>query len=128
MRAEAFQPLRLTERNALRLRSSGLRVFMTGGSGWLGRATLEMLESAFPGPEFSQRVVAFGSRARPLTLRSGRQVLLLAQAEEEPRHRREQPQARRRAAERPEVLPQEGSDTHEHDRPAREHLDACVPG
>ena len=73
-----FRPLMLTERNALRLRESGLRVAVTGASGWLGQATLEMLESVFLGCEFEEQVVAFGSWARSLVLRSGREVTLTA--------------------------------------------------
>jgi len=47
-------------------------IVMTGGGGWLGQATLHMLE-AFLGPGM-YRVRVFGARARPLLLRSGRVV------------------------------------------------------
>ena len=57
------------------LRLSAMRVVITGAGGWLGRASLEMLESAF-GDEFSRRVAAFGSTRRSLILRSGREVSL----------------------------------------------------
>lgn len=69
-------PVTLSPAIARRLRGSGLRVLVTGASGWMGQATLEALEQAL-GPEFDSRVLAFGSRARPLALRSGRRVGLL---------------------------------------------------
>jgi nucleoside-diphosphate-sugar epimerase len=54
-----------------RLRASGLRVAVTGASGWLGQAALEMLEQALD-DEFPARVVAYGSYARSLAMRCGR--------------------------------------------------------
>ena len=56
-----------------RLIESGLDVVVTGGGGWLGQATLEMLESAF-GPQVASRVHVFGASRRALTLRSGTQL------------------------------------------------------
>jgi nucleoside-diphosphate-sugar epimerase len=53
-----------------RLTESGLDVVVTGGGGWLGRATLEMLESSL-GPLIASRVHVFGSRRRSIRLRSG---------------------------------------------------------
>ena len=46
---------------------------VTGGGGWIGQATLEMLDSAL-GDELTQRVSVFGSSNRDLTLRSGRTI------------------------------------------------------
>ena len=62
---------------ATRLEESGLEVVVTGGSGWMGRATLEMLESSL-GSGFSERVHVFGSTTRPMTLRSGTRVPVVA--------------------------------------------------
>ncbi|MGE5548094.1 MAG: NAD-dependent epimerase/dehydratase family protein [Solirubrobacterales bacterium] len=55
------------------LAASGLSVAVTGGGGWIGQGALEMLEGAL-GDDFAARVRVFGSRARSLELRSGRQV------------------------------------------------------
>jgi UDP-glucuronate decarboxylase len=49
---------------------SDYRVLVTGASGWLGRASLEMLSGAF-GDRFDERVACFGSSARTLHLRGG---------------------------------------------------------
>ncbi len=53
-----------------RLVDSGLDVVVTGGGGWLGQATLEMLES-WLGPEMASRTHVFASNRRSMTLRSG---------------------------------------------------------
>jgi UDP-glucuronate decarboxylase len=56
-----------------KLLASGADVVVTGAGGWIGRATLEMLESSL-GPAFTERTHAFGSTRRSLTLRSGTDV------------------------------------------------------
>jgi UDP-glucuronate decarboxylase len=56
-----------------RLAQSDLRVVVTGGTGWLGLATLEMLESTL-GSELASRVHVFASSRRSMTLRSGTRV------------------------------------------------------
>jgi nucleoside-diphosphate-sugar epimerase len=58
---------------APRLADSGARVVVTGGGGWLGLATLEMLHGLL-GDAFHDRVACFGSRARRLRLRGGLEV------------------------------------------------------
>jgi len=52
-----------------RLVDSGLDVVVTGGGGWLGQATLEMLESSL-GSDMASRTYVFASRRRSLRLRS----------------------------------------------------------
>jgi nucleoside-diphosphate-sugar epimerase len=52
-------------------------VVVTGAGGWLGRATLEMLESSL-GPRFSSRVHAFASYRRLMKLRSGTELEVLS--------------------------------------------------
>jgi nucleoside-diphosphate-sugar epimerase len=54
---------------------SGGRVIVTGAGGWLGQATLEMLSELF-GNTMSDRVVAFGTSSRSVTLRTGARVQL----------------------------------------------------
>jgi nucleoside-diphosphate-sugar epimerase len=44
-----------------------------GATGWLGQATLDMLDTAL-GPQMMGRVIAFGSRSREIKLRGGRSV------------------------------------------------------
>jgi UDP-glucuronate decarboxylase len=46
---------------------------VVGATGWLGQATLDILCSAL-GPEFAERVIAFGSRSREIRLRAGHNV------------------------------------------------------
>ncbi len=53
-----------------RLFDSELGVVLTGGGGWLGQATLEMLDSSF-GSQMTSRTHVFASRRRSITLRSG---------------------------------------------------------
>lgn len=48
-------------------------VAITGASGWIGLATLDLLEQAL-GDDVARRVSCYGSAARTLTLRSGRQL------------------------------------------------------
>jgi len=55
------------------LRKSGRRIVITGASGWLGRATLELLCSCL-GDEFGRRVRCFGSQARTLDLGDGHSI------------------------------------------------------
>jgi UDP-glucuronate decarboxylase len=52
-----------------KLIESGLDVVVTGGGGWLGQATLEMLETSL-GRETSARVHVFASSRRSMRLRS----------------------------------------------------------
>jgi nucleoside-diphosphate-sugar epimerase len=58
---------------AERLLAGGERVVVTGASGWLGMATLEMLAQLLGG-DFADRVVCFGGRPRRLALRGGVEV------------------------------------------------------
>lgn len=58
---------------AERLRETDRQVVVTGAGGWLGKATLEMLDTAL-GDEFDRRVGALASYARPMQLRSGRTI------------------------------------------------------
>lgn len=48
-------------------------IAIAGAGGWIGLATLDLLEQAL-GDDLTQRVSCYGSAARTLTLRSGRQV------------------------------------------------------
>lgn len=59
---------------ATRLRESDWRFVVTGASGWVGMATLELLHAALD-EQASSRVLAFGSTTRELLLRNGRRVL-----------------------------------------------------
>jgi nucleoside-diphosphate-sugar epimerase len=63
----------LSGAGARRLAESDARVIVTGASGWLGLATLEMLH-ALMGEAFSRRVVCLGGRARRLSVRGGVEV------------------------------------------------------
>jgi UDP-glucuronate decarboxylase len=55
------------------LLDSGATVVITGARGWLGRATVEMLESVFDG-DTESRLRLFGSTKGQLDLRSGRRL------------------------------------------------------
>jgi len=50
------------------LRSSDYRIVVTGAGGWIGKATLELLQNALGPLPFSERVVAFGSAARTIRI------------------------------------------------------------
>jgi UDP-glucuronate decarboxylase len=69
----AFGSLEFAPRIKAALREGGLRVAITGATGWLGRASLEMLEDVF-GASVNARVCAFGSREQTLELRSGARI------------------------------------------------------
>lgn len=73
-------PVSLPPALARQLRDSRWRVLVTGASGWLGQAALEMLAHSF-GQGWHGRVEAFGSNARRLTLRDGTAVQLQALSE-----------------------------------------------
>lgn len=53
--------------------TAGQRIVITGASGWLGLATLDSLHAAL-GDAFDERVAAFGSSARVLSLRDGKLI------------------------------------------------------
>ena len=50
---------------------------VVGATGWLGQATLNILDSAL-GPQMANRVIAFGSHDREIKLRAGRRVRIHA--------------------------------------------------
>ncbi|MCQ8118175.1 NAD-dependent epimerase/dehydratase family protein [Methylomonas rosea] len=60
-------------------------IAVTGASGWLGRATLELF-SALYGDEFNERVSAYGSREQQITLADGRTVFVRPLVEVTHRH------------------------------------------
>jgi UDP-glucuronate decarboxylase len=63
-------PGRLPAGIARALVASDRRIVIAGAGGWLGLATLELLENAL-GADFAGRVRCYGSSARTLTLRNG---------------------------------------------------------
>lgn len=73
-------PLCLPEALATRLREGGAQVFVTGGSGWLGLALLEMLHQSF-GAAWAGRVRVFGRRAGELVLHGGARIAVAPLAE-----------------------------------------------
>jgi nucleoside-diphosphate-sugar epimerase len=60
----------LSSAAAARLAAGDERIVITGASGWLGLATIDLLRDAL-GSRFDNRVALFGSSARPLILRDG---------------------------------------------------------
>jgi nucleoside-diphosphate-sugar epimerase len=56
---------------AQKLRANPFTIIVTGGSGWIGQAALEMLDDAL-GDELPKRVHVYGSHDSTLHLRSGR--------------------------------------------------------
>jgi nucleoside-diphosphate-sugar epimerase len=63
----------LTGLGARRLQDTPWRIVVAGAGGWMGLAALEELHGLL-GKAFHQRVLAFGSNARRLTLRGGLDV------------------------------------------------------
>jgi nucleoside-diphosphate-sugar epimerase len=61
---------RLTSKVAGVLAASDRRLVLTGAGGWLGLATLELLQAAL-GDSFAERVFCYGSSQRSLLLRDG---------------------------------------------------------
>lgn len=53
------------------LKKSTARIVITGASGWIGRATLELLYNALGPQAFADRVVAFGSARRTIDFGAG---------------------------------------------------------
>lgn len=68
-----MKPLLLPGTVAGRLRASHWRIIVTGASGWLGQAALELLVGTL-GEGWQERVVAFGSGPREWLLRDGTRV------------------------------------------------------
>ena len=58
---------------AAELAKSDLEIVVTGAGGWLGQATLEMLDQAF-GEKLQSRVHIFAAKERQILLRSGRML------------------------------------------------------
>lgn len=56
--------------------SGDYQIIVTGAGGWLGQATIEMIEGVF-GENLSSRVVAIASTPRELTLRTGRKLQIV---------------------------------------------------
>jgi UDP-glucuronate decarboxylase len=68
--------LQFTPATRDRILNSGLDVVLTGAGGWLGQATLEMLEASL-GTAINARVHVFASSHRSMELRSGAQLEVL---------------------------------------------------
>jgi nucleoside-diphosphate-sugar epimerase len=68
--------LRFPAALATKLRDGGYRFIVTGARGWLGRASLDLLESAL-GAKVEERVVAFGSSPGVVKTRGGASVPVL---------------------------------------------------
>jgi nucleoside-diphosphate-sugar epimerase len=56
------------------LPTSEFRIVITGASGWIGRATLELLYNTLGADAFTRRVVAFGSSPRAVNFGQGRAI------------------------------------------------------
>lgn len=65
-----MRPMDFSAATKAQLIESGLEIIVTGGGGWLGQATLEMLESCLGG-QFLTRVHVFASNHRTVRLRTG---------------------------------------------------------
>ncbi len=52
------------------LRTASERIVITGASGWIGRATLELLYNTLGAQPFAERVFAFGSTSRVIDFRA----------------------------------------------------------
>jgi nucleoside-diphosphate-sugar epimerase len=63
----------LSAHTAAALRQSACRIVITGASGWLGRATLDLLREAL-GDTFDARVECFGSQSADVRLSAARTV------------------------------------------------------
>lgn len=63
--------LRLTGPAAKTLPSSDARIVITGASGWIGKATLELLYNTLGPGDFAKRVFAFGSAPRTIDFGAG---------------------------------------------------------
>ncbi len=63
------------------LRDSGLDVVVIGASGWIGRATLDLLSGALGPAEFERRVHVLGSANRTVAVRPGLDVACRALGE-----------------------------------------------
>ena len=72
---ESFFPLAFPAVINDALHAGKWNIAITGASGWMGRALLEMLTATFS-DDFSARVAAFGSREQMMVLRNGRQIPL----------------------------------------------------
>lgn len=66
--------LRFRPATKKKLCDSGLSVVVTGATGWLGQATLALLDGCF-GAQMAERTLVFSSAERCLTLPSGRSIL-----------------------------------------------------
>lgn len=70
-------PLRFPRKLRAVVHDADTRFVVTGAGGWLGRATLEMLDDAL-GASMPDRVHAYAAGERPYRLRSGRTVQVAA--------------------------------------------------
>lgn len=68
--------LKFNEKIKDKLLNSDYRIIVTGAGGWVGLATLEMLDEVF-GNDFSDRVIGVVSRPRKICLRSGKDFELV---------------------------------------------------